>query len=104
MENICANEYLNVWAFLEMSAPHQPEQDDRASARKKTLRSGTIIYNHRMSTMECTIFDLSEAGARLRLGDTSNVPDEFELQVLYGDKYRCRVIHKTRDQIGVEFV
>jgi len=88
-----------------MTSPKQPqEDDDRSSARKKTLRSGTIIYNHRMSTMECAIFDFSESGARLRLTDASVLPDEFELQVLYGDKFKCKVVHKTRDQIGVRFV
>lgn len=80
------------------------ESDGRANQRKKTLRSGTVVFNHRMSTMECAIFDLSDAGARLRLADTSVLPDEFELQVLYGDTYKCKVIHKTRDQIGVRFV
>jgi hypothetical protein len=87
-----------------MSATNQSDDDGRTSARKKTLRSGTIVYNHRMSTMDCAIFDLSESGARLRLADTSSLPDEFELQVLYGDRYRCRVIHKTKDQIGIKFV
>ena len=88
-----------------MTTPNDSQQNDgRSSSRKKTLRSGTIVYNHRMSTMECAIFDLSDAGARLRLTDTSVLPDEFELQVLYGDTYKCKVIHKTRDQIGVRFI
>lgn len=88
-----------------MTAPDDSQQnDDRSTARRKTLRSGIVVYNHRMSTMECAIFDLSESGARLRLTDTSVLPDEFELQVLYGDTYKCKVVHKTRDRIGVRFV
>lgn len=88
-----------------MTPPNEHDDSDgRATERKKTLRSGMIVYNHRMSTMECAIFDLSETGARLRLTDSSVLPDAFELQVLYGDTFQCKVIHKTRDQIGVRFV
>jgi hypothetical protein len=88
-----------------MSSTNESDDNDgRTSARKKTLRTGTIVYNHRMSTMECAIFDLSDEGARLRPTDTGLLPDGFELQVLYGDTFQCKVIHKTRDQIGVRFV
>ena len=88
-----------------MTPPDQPEENDgRTSARKKTLRTGTIIFNHRMTTTECAVFDLSNTGARLRPLDFSNIPDQFELRVLFGDTYQCHVIHKTRDQIGVRFV
>lgn len=88
-----------------MTIPQHPEDSDgRTSARKKTLRTGTIVYNHRMSTMECAIFDLSDAGARLKPTEVAILPDEFDLQVLYGAKYRCQVIHKTQDQIGVRFI
>lgn len=88
-----------------MTSANEPENDDgRTSARKKTLRTGMIVFNHRMTTMECAIFDLSDTGARLRPPEIGILPDQFELQVLYGGTFQCKVIHKTRDQIGVLFV
>ena len=86
------------------SSIHHDHVDGRTSARKKTLRKGTIVFNHRMSTAECAIFDLSDTGARLRPLDFTDLPDQFELRVLFGETYQCQVIHKSRDQIGVRFV
>lgn len=88
-----------------MTPPNKPEEDDgRTSARKKTLRTGMIVFNHRMSTVECAVFDLSDKGARLRPSEIGILPDQFELQVLYGGTFQCQVIHKTDDQIGVNFI
>lgn len=80
------------------------ENDGRTNPRSKTLRRGTIVFNHRMSTMDCVIFDLSDTGARLRPIDVGMLPDQFELRVLFSDTYQCQLIHKNGDQIGVRFV
>lgn len=88
-----------------MAAPSKSESNDgRSSARRKYLRTGTIVYNHGTSMMECAVFDLSETGARLRPVDLSLVPDTFELQVADGPTFKCEVIHRQEDQLGVQFV
>ncbi|WP_165820126.1 PilZ domain-containing protein [Microvirga sp. KLBC 81] len=58
-----------------------PVEQRRASQRSRTLLEGHIIYNNRLSRMECTVRDLSETGARLVFAQPVKVPAEFELQI-----------------------
>lgn len=58
-----------------------PVEQRRANQRSRTLLEGHIIYNNRLSRMECTVRDLSEAGARLVFAQPVKVPAEFELQI-----------------------
>jgi len=58
-----------------------PAEQRRASPRSRTLLEGHIIYNNRLSRMECTVRDLSENGARLVFAQPVKVPAEFELQI-----------------------
>lgn len=53
----------------------------RASQRSRTLLEGHIVYNNRLSRMECTVRDLSETGARIVFAQPVKVPAEFELQI-----------------------
>lgn len=53
----------------------------RASPRSRTLLEGYIIYNNRLSRMECTVRDLSETGARIVFAQPVKVPAQFELQI-----------------------
>ncbi|MXQ12990.1 PilZ domain-containing protein [Microvirga makkahensis] len=59
----------------------KPAEQRRASPRLHTLLKGQIIYDNRLSRMECTVRDLSEAGARLVFAQPVKIPAEFELQV-----------------------
>lgn len=78
--------------------------DQRFSKRIKALRKGTISYNHGATTMDCSILDISEAGARLRPADTVFVPDSFRLRLSPTLTIGCAVIHRGRNDIGVAFV
>lgn len=53
----------------------------RANPRSRTLLEGHIIYNDRLSRMECTVRDLSETGARIVFAQPVKVPAQFELQI-----------------------
>lgn len=53
----------------------------RASPRSRTLLEGHIIYNNRLSRMECTVRDLSETGARIVFEQPVKVPAQFELHI-----------------------
>lgn len=58
-----------------------PVEQRRASQRSRTLLEGHIVYNNRLSRMECTVRDLSETGARIVFAQHVKVPVEFELQI-----------------------
>src|SRR5688500_84668 len=55
------------------------EAEHRKGRRQKQLKSGIIVLNDRCSTLACTIRDISETGARLKLGSVVNLPENFEL-------------------------
>lgn len=55
------------------------ESEHRKDRRQKQLKSGIIVLNDRRSTLACTIRDVSETGARLKLGSVVNLPEDFEL-------------------------
>ena len=43
------------------------EKDERLSARRRILKGALIAYDDRRCTLPCTVRDISETGARLRL-------------------------------------
>jgi hypothetical protein len=53
----------------------------RGSPRSRTRLEGHIVYNNRVSRMECVVRDLSDNGARLVFAHPVKVPMEFELQI-----------------------
>jgi hypothetical protein len=59
----------------------KPVEQRRASPRSRTLLEGHIIYNNRLSRMECTVRDLSETGARIVFEQPVKVPAQFELHI-----------------------
>ena len=78
--------------------------DKRGFPRKKTLRVGTISYRNDSCTMDCTILDLSDDGAKLKPLDSVNLPESFRLRIAHGPIYDCKVVRRARDEVGVVFV
>jgi len=80
------------------------QDERRASARNKTLRTATISYQYDSCTMKCIILDISELGAKLKPTDSMILPEYFRLKIDYGQSYNCQMVRRTKDQIGVRFV
>jgi PilZ domain len=75
----------------------------RKHPRHRTLKSGKIIYNRRLTVIDCVIRNLSHGGACLEV-DTHFLPDEFDLSIpIDCAKYHCRVAWRTPSRIGVAF-
>ncbi len=80
-----------------------PDLDPR-SARRRLLKSGTICFNGRHSTLPCTVRDFSDGGAKLLSQGSVNVPDTFELNVeLDGIWVSCEVVWRRGSEVGVRF-
>src|SRR3954470_13736205 len=55
--------------------------------------------------MPCTVLDLSEGGANLRVSLGALIPARFELAIpSRRERYRCRLVWRTLDTLGVEFL
>ncbi len=79
-------------------------QEERRAERAKSLLRARIIYNHRLSTIDCVVKNISTSGAKLALGEAMTVPSEFDLDIPQKGKiYHARMIWRDANAIGVEF-
>lgn len=82
-----------------------PAFEHRSAPRSRQLKSGVIVLNRRCSTLACTIRDIGDFGARLRLGSVINLADEFELIFLNDRKIvAVRKCWHTHPECGVMFI
>ena len=76
----------------------------RSSERIRCLLRAQIVFNNRMSTIDCTIKNISAAGAKLALPDTLSIPEEFDLFIPQkGRTFRARMTWRDTNSLGVEF-
>jgi hypothetical protein len=56
------------------------------------LKAGIIAFNERRVTLSCTVLDISETGARLRISEPVSAPNTFDLIIkLDGIEAACEV-------------
>jgi hypothetical protein len=68
------------------------------------LKAGRIIFNHRSSTIDCTVRSLGEAGAGLDVIHTDGIPSEFTLAIRADNfERKCRIVSQTDRHIEVAF-
>ena len=81
------------------------EEQRRRFFRRRMLKGARISFENSNSTFSCTVRDISEAGAKLEIGNTLPIPDEFTLTMEDGSaSFRCKVRRRTMTTLGVEFV
>jgi hypothetical protein len=79
--------------------------DGRMAPRRRVLKSGIAASNDRRLTVNCTVRDLSDTGARLRVEGSMTVPDTFELLIpLDGLEASCQVVWRKGGEVGVRFL
>ena len=76
----------------------------RTRARSKSFLQGRLYYNHRQSSVDCLVRDLTENGARLTFSDAVATPDIVELHIPNKDEiFRARIIWRSGGDVGVCF-
>jgi len=77
---------------------------DTTGSRRRVLKAGSILFNNRRSTVDCTVKSLGSDSAALSVSNSAGIPDEFVL-LIKGDGYEtnCRVIAQDRQNIEVSF-
>ncbi len=79
--------------------PMLPER--RRSVRFHAAKPATILAGQ--DSLPCLMRDLSEGGARLRLEDPGQVPEDFMLQIGHAKPRACRIVWRAQHQLGVAF-
>lgn len=76
----------------------------RTSQRRRVLKGGIIAFNNRRSTLPCTVRNVSDTGALLRMPGAITPPDTFDLLIeLDGLEASCTVMWRRGDEVGVHF-
>lgn len=82
----------------------QNMQNMRSAERIRSFLRAQIIFNNRMSTIDCIIKNISATGARIALNDTLAVPTEFDIYIPQKSRgHHARLVWRDKDAIGVEF-
>jgi hypothetical protein len=76
----------------------------RTVERIRSFLRAQIVFNNRMSTIDCIIKNISPAGAKIALSNLLAVPTEFEIYVPQkGRSHRARLVWRDHESVGVEF-
>jgi len=82
-----------------------PGADKRASDRIRSFLRAQIIFNNRMTTIDCIVKNISSTGARVALSDTLAVPTEFDIYIPQrGRSHHARLVWRDKDSIGIDFI
>jgi hypothetical protein len=82
----------------------KPRVERRQSPRRRVLKGGVVAFNDRYVTLPCTVRDLSDGGARLRIEGSLTAPDTFELIIdIDGLEAACEVVSRRGNELSVRF-
>ena len=74
----------------------------RIAARRRMLKAGTIEFGG--GAIDCTIRNMSNAGAALDVASPVGIPAEFTLVLpADGSHMPCHVVWRTDTKLGVSF-
>ena len=78
---------------------------DKRKTRRRGLSHTAWILLGPGQLYGCVVSDISDAGARIDVEDSSKVPDRFPLLLALNGKVRraCRVAWRKPTQLGVKF-
>ena len=74
--------------------------------RRKLDRPAWIVIDGAFGVRRCTLVDISEGGAQIRIENPSNVPKYFTLSFNQTERRgkSCKVVWRSSHSIGVQFV
>ena len=76
--------------------------EHRITLRQRVLKAGTIVFGG--GAIDCTVRNLSKAGAALSVQSPVGIPLEFNLIVAADNLNRgCQVVWRKENRIGIKF-
>lgn len=79
-------------------------QDHRQYPRRRTLLSGKVVFDDGARSIDCTIRDTSETGAKIRLPGPEILPRiVWLIEMRSGMAHQCRVSWRTQLEAGLQF-
>jgi hypothetical protein len=85
---------------MAMPAESAPEREHR----RRVLKGASILLGIKNSEIACTVRNMHESGAELKVPADARVPDTFLLYIpVDGKAYRCVLRWRKQDRCGVSF-
>ncbi|THF48024.1 PilZ domain-containing protein [Allorhizobium terrae] len=78
--------------------------EKRKVSRQRALKAARIVLKGGSSTMDCTVKNLSDIGAKLVGDNFLAVPDDFDVLMDGFEKRHCVVRWRNLKELGIEFV
>ena len=76
----------------------------RSQPRNRCLKEGKIIFGNGTFVVDCTIDNLSDTGAHLRVLGTSPLPREFLLvEPSRNLVHKAEIVRRTQKGVGIKF-
>lgn len=76
----------------------------RSQQRNRCLKEGKIIFGNGTFVVDCTIDNLSETGAHLRVQGSSPLPKEFLLvEPSRNIVHKAEIVRRTSKGLGIKF-
>ncbi len=83
----------------------EPNKPERAVRRNRVLKEAFASWNGLFSSISCQVRDMSETGARVRLADSTILPDQFFLLIpIDGKEWPCEIRWRKPGEVGVSFI
>jgi hypothetical protein len=87
------------------SVDHKKSGETRRAPRVRTFLQARISYGDGALSIECTVNQLSDVGARVNLVHTFALPDTFDIAIPQRDiARRAKLVWRKDDQVGIEFL
>jgi hypothetical protein len=76
----------------------------RGAERSRSLLKAKIIFNNRMTTVDCVVKNISATGAKIAVSSALSIPNEFDLEIpMRGRTFKAQMRWRDTEGIGVEF-
>ena len=78
--------------------------EQRAAARQRVFLAGRLVYGDGDLTVDCSIRDLSQVGARVKLSGSVALPSIVHLiEIRTGQAFECEVAWRRLPEVGLRF-
>ena len=76
----------------------------RKIARSRVLKGAKLLIGSSTSMIDCVVRNVTNAGARIQIANTVDLPDDLGLTLDGGHTVRpCRVVWRSVTETGVQF-
>jgi hypothetical protein len=82
-----------------------PRKDQRGGSRRRALKEGKLVFGATHSVIDCTIDNISDGGAHVRMSSSQGVPQDLYLvEASRGIIHKAQVSWRTPAGIGLKLL